>query len=345
MNCEILETIYVRSNGDIPCDCDKGEQILLGTIDHLDPSWDIEDVLTNEQYTHMRTTLSSGVLPWGDVCASCAWLRTHEPFSDNLSRKKIRKIQLEPSLACNLECPCCSNKTQRQTRSKPFLMEIEAFDALLKSLLKNSYAVSEIEYCGQGDPLMHPRFVEFVRTARARYPQARQRVITNGNFDYQKAIAGEFIDDIVVSCDGVFQKSYEQYRIGGDVEQVIGFMKAIPKAIDGKKQNISWKYILFEFNDSDEEIIAAQRLAQSLGIDMLMFVFTHSRFKSVKYRSDTVASLPILFPNVTTNLTTQLLQLDLESGSHVSGPQGRSYVKELGRVLRGAKRRLQKIIG
>ncbi|MFZ5876660.1 MAG: radical SAM protein [Nitrospirota bacterium] len=344
MNCEILDTVYVRSNGDIPCDCDKGETVLLGEIDHRDPAWDIQQVLTNPKYEHIRKTLSVEVLPWGDVCANCAWLRTHEPFSDNLSRKKIRKIQLEPSLACNLECPCCSNKTQRQTRSKPFLMEIEAFDGLLTSLLRNSYTVGEIEYCGQGDPLMHPRFVEFVRTARARYPHARQRVITNGNFEYRKVIGDEFVDEIVVSCDGVFQQSYEQYRIGGEVQQVIDFMKAIPKTNGGRKQTIVWKYILFEFNDSDEEILAAQRLAHSLEIDMLMFVFTHSRFKSMKYRSETVSTLPIHFPNVTTNLTTQLLQLDLESGSSVSESKARSYVRELWQVLRGAKRRLQRVM-
>ncbi len=77
-------------------------------------------------------------------------------------------------------------------------MEIEAFEGLLKSLLKNLYWVGEIEYCGQGDPLMHPRFADFVRTARQVYPETRQRVITNGNFEYQKAIAEEFIDEIVV---------------------------------------------------------------------------------------------------------------------------------------------------
>ncbi|MFZ5863098.1 MAG: radical SAM protein [Nitrospirota bacterium] len=344
MNCEILETIYVRSNGDIPCDCDKGEQVLLGTVAHLDPSWDIQKVLTNDQYTHMRATLSAGVVPWGEVCNSCAWLRTNEPFSDNLSQRKIRKIQLEPSLACNLECPCCSNKTQRQTRAKPFLMEIEAFDGLLKSLRKNSYTVGEIEYCGQGDPLMHPRFAEFVRTARDSYPETRQRVITNGNFDYGKATAGEFIDEIVVSCDGVFQKSYAQYRIGGNVDEVIRFMKDIPKTVAGKKQNIMWKYILFEFNDSDEEITAAQHLAQSMGIDTLMFVVTHSRFKSIKYRPETIATLPILFPNVTTNLTTQLLQIDLESMPQTSERWEQGYATRLGRMLNGAKKRLKKIL-
>ncbi len=344
MNCEILETIYVRSNGDIPCDCDTGEKILLGTIDHLDPSWDIEKVLTNDQYAHLRATLSSGVVPWGEICNGCAWLRTHEPFSDNLTRRKIRKLQVEPSLACNLDCPCCSSKSQRQTRPRPFLMELGVLEALLRSLSNHSYEVKEIEYCGQGDSLMHPRFVDFVKTARKWYPQTRQRLITNGNFEYRKTIGGEFIDEIVVSCDGVFQKSYEQYRIGGDVEKAIRFLQEIPKTIGGRKQSIIWKYILFEFNDSNEEIIAAQHLAQSLRIDTLMFVFTHSRFKSIQYRAETVTSLPILFPNVTTNLTPQLLPLEVEQRSGIAGSRHYAYVERLGRMLKGAKRRIEKVL-
>lgn len=314
MNCEILETIYVRSNGDIPCDCDAGEKILLGRINTLDPSWNIQDILANNQYASIRKSLSANVPPWGNVCVSCAWFRSPEPFFDGLSRRQVRKIHIEPSLACNLECPCCSNKSQRETRPHPFLMEIGVFDVLLKSLVENSYAVGEVEYCGQGDPLMHPRIGDFLRRAREWYPQVRQRLITNGNFDYQEVLAGEFIDEIIISCDGVFQESYKKYRVGGNVERVFSFMTAIPKSVGGKKQNIVWKYILFEFNDSEDEIIEAQRRAQLLGINTLVFVFTHSRFKSVKYRPETLSSLPILFPNVTTNMTTQLLQLNREAG-------------------------------
>ena len=32
----------------------------------------------------------------------------------------------------------------------------------------------------------------------------------------------------------------------------------------------AWKYILFEFNDSDEELYEAQRLAAEIGVDQLL---------------------------------------------------------------------------
>jgi len=285
--------------------------VILGKVELDDPTWDIRTVLTNNKYTHIRTSLSSDIAPWGDICAKCALFRKNQPFSDRLRHMHIRKVQLEPSLTCNLDCPCCSSKKQRKTRNKPFLMKLEILETLMKSLSKHSYLVERVEYCGQGEPLMHPKFSEFVNIVKLYYPNVSQLLITNGNFDYWKVTRGLYIDTIYVSCDGVFQKSYEKYRIGGNVDLAIKFMKDIPKTLDGKKQRILWKYILFEFNDSKEELIAAQRLAHSIGIDTLMFVFTHSRFKSVKYRPENILDLPIIYPNVTTNITPQFLTKDM----------------------------------
>ncbi|MCC7201167.1 MAG: radical SAM protein [Nitrospirae bacterium] len=304
MNCEILNTLYVKSNGDIPCNCDFGEQILLGKVAPDEPSWNILNVLTNEKYAHIRKTLASGTMPWGDICGKCAFIRGNESLTDYLAQKKIRKIQIEPSLACNLRCPCCSNQTHRKTRPKQHLMTLEVFKVLMSSLTQNSYLTESIEYCGQGDPLMHPKFVEFVKIARLYYPSAIQRLITNGNFDYCKTMNNELIEQLYVSCDGVFQGSYEKYRIGGSVDKAIKFMKDAKKS--GNVRKLIWKYILFEFNDSNEELIAAQHLANSIGVDLLMFVFTHSQFKSIKYKPETISELPIIYPIVTTNHTSQI---------------------------------------
>jgi hypothetical protein len=311
MNCEILETLYVKSNGDILCNDDAGEQKLLGRVIPEDPGWNISSVLESGSYQHIRSSLCGGVVPWPDLCPACAFLRKEESFSDLLKEKRLRKLQIEPSLACNLCCPCCANSLQLQSRAKPHLMDLKLITRLLGSLSENGYQISEIEYCGQGEPLMNPYFANYVKTARQVYPAARQRLITNGNFDYQKTIAGEFIEEIIVSCDGAYQASYEKYRVRGNIERVFRFMNDIPAENNERKQLRIWKYILFEFNDRDEELITAQHLAQSLGIDTLMFVFTHSPFKSLRYPPEAASHLPILFPNVVTSLTPIIFNRDI----------------------------------
>ena len=303
MNCEILRTLYIRSNGEIPCNDDLGEKIILGRVNADDPDWDINSVLSNASYSKIRDSFGSGIFPWLDTCQGCAFYRPHEPLSDMLAQRRIVKLQIEPSLACNLRCPCCSNQIQVKTRRNPLLMGLDLFETILKSLKRSSYSIDQIEYCGQGEPLLHPNFPQFARLARDYYPDTRQRLITSGNFDYSRATGGEQIDEIFVSCDGVFQQSYEQYRRRGRVDLAIQFMKDAPKEIGGRRQILVWKYILFEFNDSEEEIYVAQKLAQEIGVDTMLFVFTHSDFRSQRYRAKNAASFPLYFPNVTTNAT------------------------------------------
>ena len=81
-------------------------------------------------------------------------------------------------------------------------------------------------------------------------------------------------------------------------------MKDAPREIGGRRQALIWKYILFEFNDSDAEIYAAQDLAYQLGVHTILFVYTHSRYRSRRYTLDNAEAFPIYFPNVMTNAAT-----------------------------------------
>lgn len=302
MNCEILETLYVRSNGDIPCNDDAGEEVLLGRVDLDDPAWSIEQVLGGAPFAEIRNKLSAGEAPWSQ-CQRCAWLRPHEPTADALAARKITKLQLEPSLRCNLKCPGCSNQAQSATRHRPHVMPISMYLCLLDSLRNQSYSVDQIEYCGQGEPLLHPKFSSFISLARGHLPSAIQRVITNGNVDYAKATGRQGMEEIFVSCDGLYQANYERYRVGGNVDRAIQFMRDVPKIENGIRQHLIWKYILFEFNDSIAEIEAAQRLAQELGVDTMLFVGTHSTYRSEYWLNGRTHEFPILYPNVATSVT------------------------------------------
>jgi wyosine [tRNA(Phe)-imidazoG37] synthetase (radical SAM superfamily) len=303
MNCEILHTLYVRSNGDVPCDDDAGERIILGQITPSGGRGQLTALFANPNYVHIRNALKRGELPWPDACADCALLRPNDPCRDYLGLKQIRKLQIEPSLACRLRCPSCSNGLQVRTRPKPLRMEPALFERVLQSLRTDRFSVQEIEYCGQGEPLLHPQFSEFVRIARAQFPATRQRLITSGDFEYRSAIGIERLNEIVVACDGCYQGSYEQYRVGGRIDRVIRFMRDAPRWFKWRRQVLVWKYILFEFNDSDEEILAAQKLAQELRVHRLLFVFTHSPGRSRRYTPENVTDFPVYFPNVRTNAT------------------------------------------
>lgn len=303
MNCEILATLYVRSNGDVMCNDDAGDNFLLGSIHPANPLWASTSVLVNRRYQHIRASLRRGKMPWPDICSRCAFLRPHEDFSDSLDQRRIRKLQIEPSLVCRLRCPGCSSHEQVQHRPRPLQLAPADFERLLRDLRDEEYSIGEIEYCGQGEPLLHPRFPEFVRLSRQYFPGTGQRLITSGNFDFHHATGDEPLDEIMVSCDGVWPESYARYRVGGDVARAIQFMGEARGFRGFPAPSVVWKYILFEWNDSPEELFAAQKLAGEIGVHALLFVYTHSAGKSRRYTLNNPGDLPVHVPNVATNAT------------------------------------------
>jgi hypothetical protein len=189
-----------------------------------------------------------------------------------------------------------------RVRPHPFHLDVALFTRVMRSLRDQGYTVGEIEYCGQGEPLEHPQFAELSRLARAYLPSTHQRLITNGNSDFGAVLAGTRLDEIMVSCDGVFPESYARYRVGGSVERPFLFMcdartSRFPPPV------VIWKYILFEWNDSDEELFAAQNLADEMGLDALLFVYTHSAGKSLRYTLANPLDLPVRSTRVITNAT------------------------------------------
>ena len=303
MHCCVMNTLYMRSNGDIPCHDDAGQNIILGRVQTLDKDWSINKVINGPLYESIRRSLRRNDVPWPGVCETCAWFRPHERYSDTLTMKSVRTLQVEPSLACNLKCLCCSQPYQLIERPKPYKMPLDLFESILRSLKSENYQLREIEYCGQGEAMTNPQFSEFVETAREIYPSTLQRLITNGNFDYKRANITAGIDEIMVSCDGARQESYEKYRLGGNLAKTLKFMRDIPRYQSDRRQVVIWKYILFEFNDSDDELIEAQRLAEEINVDLLLFVFTHTLYKSRIYDAATSHMLPLVSSRVRVNST------------------------------------------
>ena len=309
MWCDILQSVYVRSNGEVPCHDDVGERISLGQLEG-NINWNISKILTNDKYNHVFDSLEKEKLPWPGTCDKCAFLRKDTQYSNFIqTKKRIEFLQIEPSLLCTLACPGCTRRLQVKQRKKPFLMCIKNYENLLSNLRKNSYIVNNIEYCGQGEPLAHPNIEQFITIAKKIYPEANQKIITNGNYNYKAKFKKEHPNEIVVSCDGYYQASYEKYRVNGNVKKVLDFLKdAVIQSPQG--HSIIWKYILFSHNDSKKELVAAQRTAKKLGIDCLIFVLSHYPQKMISkiYGNHNLYTLPILESNVSFLSTLNILR-------------------------------------
>jgi len=97
--------------------------------------------------------------------------------------------------------------------------------------------------------------------------------------------------------DGATQESYEKYRVGGTLSRVLGNMQGMlnyRKERRKRKPKIIWQYILFEWNDSEEEIQSAKEMAVDMEVDVLLWVLTHTDGASQRFTVDSGATPHLL---------------------------------------------------
>lgn len=296
MTCEMLDIVYLRANGELPCNCATGEKVNLDWLnDRAD--WNLVKAFENERFSQIRRSFAEGQLPWGKVYDECVFLQRDQPMRNALvNEKRITKFHIEPSLACALRCPGCSRVKQAAERGGPVFLRVELFQRALKQLSEANYVIDFFFFCGQGEPLSHPQIHELIDACRNDFPNVPVVINTNGNYDYSKVLRGRYVDRFIVSVDGLYQTSYEQYRINGNVELALRFMYDAKHVAQERAPFVEWKYILFTYNDSDEELIAAQQKAEELGIDSLWFVLTFTPEHSRRYTMQNFSELPIVSP-------------------------------------------------
>jgi len=320
MNCHAAARLYVRANGSVPCNCDTGETTTLfrPRLDDLSSFDYVEDCFNGEPFVVIRERLLASLVPI-KACNSCFFFRPSEPFlkyGRDGRLQTIEQIQIESSFLCGVDCDAC---VLRSTRTDPALsalgegpyeMPLELFHKLVDDIVRAGVQVGELAFCGRGEPLLHKDFSAMMRHARARLPRTFFSVVTSGNAPFHEGLLE--VDHLSVSIDGGFPDSYEVYRKGGNLQRVLKFLEAVisrrspscePAGVDMPqlasqlksrgRPIVCWKYILFEHNDSEREIVHAQHLARDLGVDEMMFVLTHTWNRSKKYTSQAqIEALP-----------------------------------------------------
>ena len=118
---------------------------------------------------------------------------------------------------------------------------------------------------------------EYIKT---RFPHIYIYTSTNGlafNEAQARRLVHSGIDEVTFSIDGATQESYVKYRQRGRFDVAIANLRAMAdeKRRSGREAPfLNWRYILFIWNDSDEEMDIARRLAADIGVDRLCWEIT-----------------------------------------------------------------------
>jgi len=298
MKCVMTRGIYLRANGRLPCYCGAGETITLERLPIKNASFSfVEDYYKKGLFRHIRDKMSKGMVPFPGICDQCTYLEPENDIETDRNNSELEWLHWEPSSLCMLDCQWCSidrrkyNKTG-QNRLLPF----ELFKNIVTDLCLNNYELKFGNICGVGEPTMHPKIWEMIRLTKELIG-GNILLSTNGNGPCSKDIVLSGLDKIKIAVDAVNQKAYEQYRKNGSLKKAISFTRAIAddkKLLNSEGPTIIWQYILFNHNDSDEDLITYQKMAEDNGVDQLRIVYT----RCTNYSTRSPDDFPKHFPNI-----------------------------------------------
>jgi radical SAM protein with 4Fe4S-binding SPASM domain len=173
-------------------------------------------------------------------------------------------VAIDPANICQLRCPLCPTGAGRLHYPKG-MMTPETFRAVLDRLP----SVKRITLFNWGESFLNPRVCEMIRYAADR----DVFVQVHSNFSFRKEDG--FFKDLVrsglnylsVSIDGATQRTYEKFRVGGDLDLVLSNIEklvAAKQALNSRTPAMDWKFNVSRFNAG--EVGMARAAAARLGI-------------------------------------------------------------------------------
>lgn len=138
-------------------------------------------------------------------------------------------IFIDPSDRCNFQCKFCptgDRERMRKTPGRDFgLMDYELYKKLIDDLQEFSCPVKVIRLYKDGEPLLHPKFVDMVRYAKTSDKVQRVDTTTNASLltkEISDGIIDAGLDRINISIEGVTDQHYldfSQYKLS--VEKLV----------------------------------------------------------------------------------------------------------------------------
>jgi radical SAM family protein len=189
------------------------------------------------------------------------------------------RLYVECTAACNISCAeaCCAPETGITRTRQAGMLD---FDLFRRVIDEAGPSLGRIDFFNYGEAFLHKRAVEMCEYIKSKFPHIYLYTSTNGLAltDAQaRRLVHSGIDEVTFSIDGATPESYSKYRQRGRFDVAIHTLEAM--ADEKKKAGrdlpfLNWRYILFIWNDSDEEMDRARAMAAGMGVDRLCWEIT-----------------------------------------------------------------------
>ena len=265
-------------DGRIVCGCaDPYGKRVLGDARNAS----VHDVWTGTVISKLRADLNAGGSKFCGDCPLKLPLNRDEapPVRPVDAGPQPSRMYIECTAACNISCTeaCCAPETGITRTRQAGMLDFELFRRVVDEV---GPSLVRIDFFNYGEAFLHKRAVEMCEYIKSAFPQIYLYTSTNGLAltDAQaRRLVHSGIDEVTFSVDGATPESYVKYRQRGRFDVAIATLRAMA---DEKRRSgrdvpfLNWRYILFNWNDSDTEMAHARRLAADIGVDRLCWEMT-----------------------------------------------------------------------
>jgi len=238
-------------------------------------------VWTGDTIATLRTDLNAGGSRFCGDCPLKLPLAKDDapPQRDPHVAPLPSRLYIECTAACNISCfqACCAPETGITRTRQAGMLDFELFRKVVDEA---GPGLGRIDFFNYGEAFLHKRAVEMCEYIKQRFPHIYLYTSTNGlAFDDAKArrLVHSGIDEVTFSIDGATPESYARYRQRGDFNLAIRNLRIMAEEKRAAGRDVpflNWRYILFNWNDSEEEMARARMLAADIGVDRLCWELT-----------------------------------------------------------------------
>jgi hypothetical protein len=158
------------------------------------------------------------------------------------------------------------------------------------SIFEQLPTLEKVLFYNYGEAFVHPQAIPMLRWIRQHRPGLLVHISTNAialtPARVKEVVGDRLVDRMLFAIDGARAESYARYRVGGKLDRALGAMRNMVAEATAQsvrdRFEIWWQYILFEWNDSDEEIAEARSIAAEIGVP-IEWVVTHTEGASRRF--------------------------------------------------------------
>jgi len=181
-------------------------------------------------------------------------------------RSLPQKFVIDISSRCNLSCPLCFTGAGLQKKPAQF-MSFGFYKSIIEKIKKYTTWVWLFNW---GESLLHPDVVQMIQLAsRANIStQISSNLNLKRNDDFWESLIEAPLHQLIVSFDGLEQKTYQKYRVGGKLPLVMQNIKTISnlkRKLNSVFPVVELQFLIHKFNYHEKDKVL--QLGRELGAD------------------------------------------------------------------------------